>query len=184
MNFIVFDLELTCWEGDPAGRMQEIIEIGAYKVDSWRHTKSKFNRFIKPKLYPVLSPFCVQLTTITQAQIDQAKSFKEVVRDFMEWAEIDIEPHHLIAWGDKDLGYLVENCRLHGLEYDWAKPYTDLKKQYQYVKKLYEPRGLKNATESEGLEFDGTQHRAIDDAYNLCRIFLKYFDEWNLHKEG
>jgi len=183
MNFIVFDLELTCWEGDLAGRMQEIIEIGAYKVDAWRHTRSKFNRFIKPKVYPILSPYCIQLTSITQANIDQAKSFKIVLHEFSEWCEIDLEPHHLIAWGEKDQSYLIDNCKLHGLDFEWTQPYTDLKKQYQRIKKLYEPKGLRHATESEGWEFDGVQHRAIDDAYNLCQIFLRYFDEWNLHKQ-
>jgi inhibitor of KinA sporulation pathway (predicted exonuclease) len=69
------------------------------------------------------------------------------------------------------------------LDFEWTQPYTDLKKQYQRIKKLYEPKGLKHATESEGWEFNGIQHRAIDDAYNLCQIFLKYFDEWNLHKQ-
>lgn len=183
MNFIVFDLELTCWEGDPAGRMQEIIEIGAYKVDSWRHTRSKFNRFIKPKVYPILSPFCVQLTSITQADIDKARDFKTVLQEFHNWCELDIEPHHFIAWGGHDLQYLIDNCKLHKLDFEWTQPYTDLKKKYQRIKKLYEPKGLKHATESEGWEFNGIQHRAIDDAFNLCQIFLRYFDEWNLHKQ-
>ncbi len=184
MNYIVFDLELTCWEGDLAGRVQEIIEIGAYKIDPYRHTKSKFNRFIKPALYPILSPYCIQLTSISQKQINEAKSFKEVIKLFMDWAEIDAETHYLIAWGSKDRQYLVNDCKLHRVDYDWTDPYTDLKIQYQHIKKLREPRGLKHAVESEGFEFNGALHRAIDDAYNLSRIFLKYFGEWNLHKEG
>ncbi|MBK6392570.1 MAG: exonuclease domain-containing protein [Saprospiraceae bacterium] len=182
MNYIVFDLELTCWEGDMAGRFQEIIEIGAYKIDPYGHIQSQFSKFVKPVMYPILSPFCSKLTSITQEMITQAKPFKQVIKEFMDWAEIDIEPHYLIAWGDKDLDYLKADCLLHKIDTEWISSYTDLKKQYQKVKKLYEPKGLKHATESEGLEFEGTLHRAIDDAYNLTRIFTKYFGEWNLHK--
>ena len=77
---------------------------------------------------------------------------------------------------------LLQTHQHHKIDTEWISSYTDLKKQYQKVKKLYEPKGLKHATESEGLEFEGTLHRAIDDAYNLTRIFTKYFGEWNLHK--
>ena len=182
MNFIVFDLELTCWEGDRAGRVQEIIEIGAYKIDPYGHTRSTFSRFVKPILYPSLSPYCIQLTSIKPSDILQAKSFKEVVKSFLDWCELDGEEYHFIAWGAKDQEYLIADCKLHRLEYDWTLPYTDLKKQYQRIKKLYEPKGLKHATETEGLEFEGTQHRAIDDAFNLCQIFVKYFAEWDIHK--
>ena len=182
MNFIIFDLELTCWEGDRAGRIQEIIEIGAYKIDPYAHTKSKFNKFVKPVIYPSLSPFCTQLTTINQSMVDNAKPFKDIYKEFIEWSEIDIEPYYLIAWGDKDQQYLFNECKSNRLDTDWLRPYSDLKSQYQRIKKLYEPRGLKHAIESEGWEFDGVQHRAIDDAYNLSKIFIKYFGEWDLHK--
>ena len=182
MNYIVFDLELTCWAGDRAGRTQEIIEIGAYKISPYGTLKSKFSKFVKPLQYPSLSPYCTQLTNISQDMINQAKPFKNVFEDFYEWAEFDLEPYQLIAWGDKDLQYLSAECKANKLETDWLKPYNDLKTQYQKIKKLYEPKGLKHAIESEGFEFEGIQHRAIDDAYNLGRIFMKYFGEWELHK--
>ena len=33
--------------------------------------------------------------------------------------------------------------------------------------------GLKNALDMEGLSFDGTQHRAIEDARNMAKLFAK-----------
>lgn len=182
MNYIVFDLELTCWEGDRAGRVQEIIEIGAYKIDPYGNLKSKFSKFVKPMLYPSLSPYCTQLTTISQDMVNSAKSFKEVFKEFYDWAEFDFEPYQLIAWGDKDKQYILNECLAIKTETDWLTPYNDLKTQYQKIKKLYEPKGLRHALESEGIEFEGTLHRAIDDAYNLGKIFMKFFGEWDLHK--
>jgi inhibitor of KinA sporulation pathway (predicted exonuclease) len=114
--------------------------------------------------------------------VDKAKPFKDIYKEFIEWSEIDMEPYHLIAWGAKDQQYLFNECKSYKLDTDWLRPYSDLKAQYQRIKKLYEPKGLKHAIESEGWEFDGVQHRAIDDAYNLSKLFLKYFGEWDLHK--
>ena len=61
---------------DLAGGVQEIIEVAPTKDRPYRHTKKKFNRFIKPPLYPILS-YCIQLTSHIQKQIDEAKSFKK-----------------------------------------------------------------------------------------------------------
>jgi 3'-5' exoribonuclease 1 len=37
---------------------------------------------------------------------------------------------------------------------------------------------MKNALELEGLKLDGTHHRGIDDARNIAKVFIKYFDKW------
>ncbi len=31
---------------------------------------------------------------------------------------------------------------------------------------------------NEGLELEGTHHRGIDDAKNIAKIFIRYFEEW------
>jgi len=182
MNYIVFDLELTCWEGDMAGRQQEIIELAALKINSYGHTISRFNRFVKPKRYPILSPYCIKLTSINQSQINQAKSFKEVIRDFMEWIDKDQEEYYLIAWGHNDLGFLKNECNINNVESDWLITYVDLNSKYIRLRKLRDSISLLGALSLEGLEFEGTQHRAEDDAYNLSRIFVKYLADWDVYK--
>ena len=37
---------------------------------------------------------------------------------------------------------------------------------------------MKTALEFAGLQFDGTSHRAIDDARNTGRILEEMFDDW------
>ena len=69
MNYIVLDLEATCKENDRSFP-NETIEIGAVKLDSDFNIISTYNKFIKPKLNPVLTQFCKDLTSITQADID------------------------------------------------------------------------------------------------------------------
>ena len=178
MNFIVFDLEATCWEGRPLSMVQETIEIGALSVSRYGEVESVFSRFVRPAVNPRLSFFCLELTTINQENIDRAEAFPQVIEDFQDWIGIFEEEYVLCSWGKFDLDLLIQDCQLHDLEDDWLDPHINLKRQYRDLKGLSRPRGLKSSVKAEGFEFTGTHHRAIDDAENLCKIFTKYLDEW------
>src|SRR5688500_11524057 len=87
MNFIILDIEATCWQGNAMNRRQEIIELAAYSVNGYREWNDKFQRFIKPKDNPRLSAYCMELTGITQDQVNKAKRFESVFTDFQECME-------------------------------------------------------------------------------------------------
>lgn len=178
MHFIIFDLEATCWEGRPPTMVQEIIEIGALRVNQFGEVESSFNRFIKPKLHPFLSTFCQQLTSIRQLDVDRASGFVSVIEDFQDWADVYDEDYLLCSWGSFDRKMLIQDCKLHKIEEDWAERHINLKQQYHDFKRLRRPRGLKAAVEAEGYEFAGRQHRGIYDAQNLTRLFIHFLDEW------
>lgn len=178
MNFIIYDLEATCWQGSPPSLVQEIIEIGAVRINSYGEVEGTFNCFIRPKLNPRLSMFCQELTSIRQEDIDRARYFPDVIEDFQDWAEVFEEDYLLCSWGGFDKRMLIQDCQLHDMEYDWVEPHINLKQQYREIKRLRQSRGLKSAVNAEGFEFTGTHHRGIDDAENLARIFTKYLDEW------
>ena len=178
MNFIVFDIEATCWEHTFPNRQQEIIEIGALKVNRYGEILDTFVKFIRPVVHPTLSPFCTQLTSITQIDVNRSPKFPIVVEDFQEWINIWDEEYLLCSWGSFDKKILLENCDLHDLESDWAEPHLNLKKQYHDIKRLHRTRGLRYSVEKEGFEFTGNHHRGLDDAENLTKIFVKYIDMW------
>ena len=179
MNFIVYDLEATCWEGRPPKKVQEIIEIGALKIDPYGDVQGHFKRFIRPVLNPNLSLFCRQLTNIDQVDINRAKTFPVVIEEFQDWIGFyDDEEYLLCSWGRFDKIMLHRDAILHDLETDWTEPHINIKKQYHELKRLRRTRGLKYAVTAEGFEFSGEQHRAYDDAINLAQVFVKYLDEW------
>ena len=178
VHFIVFDLEATCWEGSPPGKVSEIIEIGAFKVNPYGEVEDRFSRFVKPVLNPFLSSFCQELTSIRQEEVDRARPFPQVIEAFQDWADIWEEDYVLCSWGNYDRRMLVQDCQLHRLEHDWAEKHINLKFQYHQFKRLKKMRGMKHAIEAEGFDFDGTHHRGIDDAANLVKLFVKYIDEW------
>ena len=178
MNYIVYDLEATCWQGSPPGYVQEIIEIGAYRINSYGEVTGEYNRFIKPYLNPTLSAFCKELTSIQQVQVDRARGFPEVIEEFQDWAGIYEDDYLLCSWGKFDQKMLIRDCQLHDLEVEWLEHHINLKKQYRDIRKLRKTIGLKSAVEKEGFEFTGIHHRGISDAANLSKIFTKFLDEW------
>ncbi len=180
MNFIIYDLEATCWEDwDNFNKTREIIEIGAIKVDEYGEIVGQFSKFIRPVLHPTLSVYCKRLTTITQEQVNRAQYFEEVCEEFVEWIGVnDGEDYLLCSWGYFDRKALVQDCQLHELDYDWTDEHISLKHQYQEIRQLPKPAGLAKAIEKEGFDWEGMQHRGIDDAFNLTKIFIKFQENW------
>ncbi|MNB99261.1 DNA polymerase III PolC-type [compost metagenome] len=179
MNYIILDLEATCWDGDRT-RQNEIIEIGAQKVSNeFGELKiaSEFAAFVKPKLNPVLSDFCKNLTSIKQEDVNVCPQFPIVFKQFREW--IGTEPYVLCSWGKYDKNQFEKDCKLHHISTNWLKNHISLKHQYmdQFNVKGRDA-GMSAALRKFGLKLDGTHHRGIDDAKNITKIFIKNFDNW------
>ncbi len=180
MNYIIYDLEATCWETHPPGYVQETIEIGAYKVNEYGEVRGKFNRFVKPAVHPNLSLFCKELTGITQNYIDKAHAFPIVIEEFMNWGRVGEQDYVLCSWGNFDRRQLAHDCRLHRMEGEWTERHVNLKEQYRMMRNMRYGIGLKRAVENEGILFTGQHHRGISDAENLVKLFLKFLGSWNV----
>jgi inhibitor of KinA sporulation pathway (predicted exonuclease) len=174
---IIFDLEATCWDGNPTNRQQEIIEIGAYKIDDFGEINDRFQQFVKPQIHPFLSNYCTLLTTIEQKTVDRAKTFPVVVENFISW--IDDEEFMLMSWGILDFELLKQNSDIYKLDCTWLdKRHLDLKEQYRIIKNRTDKISFSKALEIEKIEFVGTPHRAIYDAANLVNLYIKLIDRW------
>ncbi len=179
MNYILFDLECTCWKGSPPELAMEIIEIGAVCVDDFGEVVDEFQAFVRPVVNPILSGFCRELTTIQQTDVNRAKTFPNVIEPFLDWANISNgEEYYLISWGAFDKKQLQKDCALHRLKSDWTEKHLNLKELYREKKRFRSGIGLAKAVEIENLVFTGTHHRAIADAQNLAKIFIKHFGTW------
>lgn len=179
MKYIIVDLEATC-EKDNRNFVNEIIEIGAVKINSQGLIESEFNEFIKPKKNPELSEFCKKLTTINQEDIDNAEKFPTVLDKFKDW--IGNDDFILCSWGFYDRKQLVQDMEEYNICSDWLKgKHISLKHQHMkyVIKKNKRPVGMGKALKTANLPLVGTHHRGIDDARNISQIFTKYFDCWN-----
>ena len=67
----IIDLEATCWKGPvPEGQVNEIIEIGICQLDVNTGEISKNKGILIQPQRSEVSPFCTELTTITQELLD------------------------------------------------------------------------------------------------------------------
>ncbi|MFZ1495419.1 MAG: 3'-5' exonuclease [Saprospiraceae bacterium] len=179
MNYIIFDIEATCWQLKNPNLVQEIIEIGAVKLNSFGEIEESFNKFIKPIINPILSNYCVELTNIKQETVNVAKTFNFVIEDFQNWIDIDDDNYLLCSWGSLDQKLLQSDCLYHRIDSDWTKHFINLKYQFHQIKKIKHPIGLYSVLDREGIIWKGQQHRAIYDAQNLAKLFQKYLDSWD-----
>ena len=178
MYRIVYDLEATCWEGQPYADKQEIIELAAIMLDDYGEIVEEFQSFVSPVLAPYLSPYCKQLTGITQQQVDTAPSFKVVLQAFWDWLPEKGEELLYVNWGKYDPVYIQADCRQHNMDDDWLSPVLDLKRAYKKYKGLHTAIGLQSALKAEGIDTEGEVHRAYWDAYNLTKLYKKNLGHW------
>lgn len=182
-RFVIFDLEATCYDGNrkdeikPEGFDNEIIEIGAVMLDETGKEISRYSSFAKPKLFPKISQFCEELTTITQDDIDYADGLSKVLVDFIKWCD----GATLVSWGFYDKTQMGKDLIKNDLEYllDSIEDHKSLKHLYAKWNGLNRRGvGLSRALSMEGLKFEGTPHRGIDDAINIANVFRKYIDRF------
>lgn len=179
MKYIIVDLEATCWQDRTLKHVNEIIEIGAVCVNEQCEIKDVFNAFVRPVVHPQLSEFCTRLTSISQADVDEAKTFTEVIEAFKLWIGSE-EAFVICSWGFYDKKQLIADCRLHQLETGWLKHHISLKHQHAEIRNLQRPLGMGEALKLEDLELEGTHHRGIDDVKNIAKIFRKHFSAWKI----
>lgn len=180
MNYIIFDLESTCWDNNnPDKKQSEVIEIGAVMIDDNLKIINQFNRFVKPIINPTLSQFCKNLTHIQQTDVDAANKFEVVMKEFAEWCIKNGDNVILCSWGFYDKSQIKREASVKyfkGKILSLLNNHISIKHQFGEINNI-KPCGTQKALSICGYSFIGTQHRAIDDSKNISRIFLKIFND-------
>lgn len=184
---IVYDLEMTVQRKHQ--HLAEVIEIGAVKVelaDGKPVITDKFQSFVRPVKQPVLSKHTTQFTSIVQDDVERAPSFAQAIDAWTAWIGKH-DPVYLCSWGPDDKYQLLKECREHRMAIDWICNHNDIQQQYSKIAaggETYRQIGLQRALEQLQLEFEGSPHRAIDDAYNTARVFTACFDQIKLEQNN
>ncbi|NJN61126.1 MAG: exonuclease domain-containing protein [Coleofasciculaceae cyanobacterium RL_1_1] len=175
---LVIDLEATCCDDRSISRRQmEIIEIGAVILDLRdRRVISEFQRFVRPVRHPQLTPYCHQLTTITQADVDTAPTFPLVLQEMLTWLATQPHPVRFASWGAYDKHQFKQDCAFHRVAYPFSGEHLNLKQVFATTIDPHRSWPLIPALEHLGLSLHGTHHRGIDDARNITAIALKLIE--------
>ena len=169
---MVIDFEATCWDSptDTRKEQQEIIEIGAAFVTLTEIPEviHSLGMIIQPALNPTISPFCKKLTGITQNMADNGVSFTfaiDMLDDLIEPADL------FCSWGKFDYNILRKDCGRASPKraYPFDERHLNLK-NFMAWKLHCKRKGVSNMLSKLGMEFEGSQHRALADVNNIVRI--------------
>lgn len=176
--FLVIDLEATCdTEKRIRTNQMEIIEIGSVLVDAETLVPvAEHQTFVKPVRHPVLTEFCKQLTTIKQADVDDAPGFPEAIASLRRF--IDGRDVLFCSWGDYDRRQFEQDAAFHRVALPFGGRHLNVKKEFSKHLGVEKRYGMAGALERIGFELQGTHHRGIDDARNIARLL-----PWALGRE-
>lgn len=181
MNYIVFDME---WN-QPVSKnsypytkigsklANEIIQIGAYKLDEDFKITDSFSRFVRPSFYKKINKNILKLTELELEKILDGDDFIEAFEDFKDWCGSDFS---FFTWGTDDISVMRQNTSFYSLSTSWIKNWYNL--QTIFSKEAFSDtsqRALSIAMEHFNIKQKETRHLhdALNDAYYTALVFQK-----------
>lgn len=179
MQYIVMDLEWNnVYSIKRGGFMNEVIEIGAVRLDEQLCETDAFSHLIKSQIGKRLRGHVRELTHLTNEDLQSGEPFTQTMAQFRKW--VGNGPVTVLTWGDTDIRVLIENFKLfNGLEtLPFLTYYADLQKIVQAALQLStaQQTGLSAAAAMLGIEEDGLSlHRALDDSILSAECLRRVF---------
>ena len=176
-SIIIFDIEYTTWKGaserrwSGPGEHRELVQFGAIRVDTKTLTEIDFFEiFIKPRINPILSPFFIELTGITQKMVDEkGVNFAIAWQRFVKW----MGENFAYSFGDNDIVVIQENCKLFNV------PLLVKKERFKNICNLFEKYGIytdqyysSTIVRAFGKEPRSGAHNALTDARSILDALI------------
>ncbi len=178
MNYIIFDLEWNSAYFHKEKRfLNEIIQIGAVKLNSKFNIIDKFEVTIRSSITKKLSNRFINLTSISNEQMLNGVSLSTAFDMYNKWCGKDILT---MSWSNSDLYAIIENSNalLKGKKTLYLEKYLDLQTFVQNELKISgfditNQISLNSAAEILNISVDGFYlHTALDDS-EVCSLLLK-----------
>lgn len=181
MKHVVVDLEMN-----PVSREfrevrrklnEEVIEIGAVRLDENFQQEAEFQCYVKPEYGPI-KKHITSMTGITQAMVADKKTYAACFQDFVDW--VGEEETKIYSWSMSDIKQLRSECRykLPDFDIEWLNArWVDLQQEFDDRLGLHNSLALKHALGAMDHKFEGTQHTALADAINTSAILTLMQDD-------
>ena len=177
----IVDIEATAWQDGitPEGKSQkeasEIIEIGIVKLDMKSlEILNKESYLVIPIEYGLLgiTGYCTKLTGITpQMIIKDGLTIDYALSRMM--SEFRTTKYEWASWGDYDRLQFERECKRKGLRYPFHHTHINLKYALSLLTNQTVQRNVEGMLSFLNMEFEGNPYRALDDAYNITRMYIK-----------
>ena len=154
----------------------EIIEIGAVKVDKYMKPISEIREYVKPTVFPVINPIVTEITKIDMNILNEKGiPFEDAINKLKDMFE---EGDILCSWAKDDVVELIINA--HHYKYNdlsWLNEYLDIQ---EYTTKMLAHKkalGLKSALDELKIKVDDTKlHDALNDAKYTVDVFRRVYN--------
>lgn len=190
MAFIIMDLEFNNLSGihkyypniyneipdlKKLDLVNEIIEIGAIKLDMYMKPLDHLKVYIKPSVIPVINPKILEITKIDKKDLEKGVSFKDGInklRDMVDDGDI------ICSWAKDDIAEIIRNSKhFHYDDLSWIKRYLDIQ---EYTTKILAQKkilSLKNALQHLKIKIDDEKlHDALNDAVYTSYVFKNIYN--------
>lgn len=180
MVHVFVDLEMCGADRNRKNReetwCQEIIEIGAVKLDDSGEELDQFRLYVKPELGEI-SEYYSNFTGISNEMVAAAPIFCDALGRFLDWCGDEAK---IYSWSPSDLIQIqreaekkvITEPRIDALEERWI----DFQKEFGKLLGIGKKVSLKDAVNAIGAEFEGQQHDAFWDARNTAEIYRLSLD--------
>ena len=178
-RLLVVDLEATCWQGPPPdGQYNEIIEVGNAMLNLTDGAITPGPELLVRPVVSKVSPFCTELTSITQEMVDERGStLRDAIARLESFAGGNLTIVPWASYGDYDLLVLSEHCQRRGMDFPLSRSHTNVKRLVTMLSGWAKPVGMMKSLERLGITHEGTHHRGGDDATNIAKLY------WSLCKD-
>lgn len=172
-TILVVDLEATCWEGSPpAGQEHEIIEIGLCLLEVATLERVEKRAILVRPARSVISPYCTELTTLTQEEVEREGIPLAVACDLLR-GTYQSQTCPWASYGEYDRQQLERECRRKGVDYPFGARHLNVKTLFALAHALPREVPLDKALRLRGFSLEGTHHRGLDDAWNIARLLAE-----------
>lgn len=178
---IFIDLEMNTTDTRLVRRKKlknEVIEIGAVRMDDALHPLDRFRIFVRPQYNGVIERKIDKLTGISNGAVSDAVSLPEALDALEAWCGSD--GYEIYAWSTSDLCQLRKECGFKGIDsvfLDEMVQWHDFQEDFRQMLGEKNILSLSNAMHRAGLEPEGSLHDASWDAYNSARLMETAYSE-------
>lgn len=162
-TYVIFDTETT----GLSCRYDRLIEFGAVKMNAYGQILDNIDFFINPDGHK-LSKFSIEISHMSQEEVDKGKPIKKALRDIIEFFGDSIIVAHNAQF---DFDFINEALKNNGME-TIKNPVIDTLPISRYLYPDMRSHREEALARRLGIDFDATgAHRADYDADHLAKIF-------------
>ena len=175
-TILCIDTELSCWEDSAFQRQQvmEIFEFGMAEIDVETLTISRSGRYFVKNTRHEVTPFCTNLTGITQRILDkQGLPLEHVSQLLSERWGVGNKMKPLVAWGDESK-WMRRDFDAKGINYPFHNSLINLAHYYRFgfLTGKNAKSSMKKACARYNVPVTQPQHSAVSDAITLANLTI------------